>query len=149
MVLRDVIYVDSLDGVTPGMLDGFFDGWPAPPSPETHLRILRGSAHVVLAVDRSAGRVVGFVNALSDGVISAYLPLLEVLPAYRRLGIGRELVTRMLHKLEDHYMIDIVCDPDIVPFYERLGFARGTAMMQRNYNRQSGQPKSTGGAEAS
>lgn len=148
-MVRDITYVDSPDGITPAMLADFFDGWPAPPSPETHLRILRGSAHVILAIDPSAGRVVGFVNAISDGVISASLPLLEVLPAYRRLGIGRELIMRMLHKLEDHYMIDLVCDPELVPFYERLGFARGRAMMQRNYARQSGQPKSAGGAERS
>ena len=146
---RNPQYIDSLDGITPAMLKGFFDGWPAPPSPETHLRILRGSALVILAVDRSAGRVAGFITALSDGVISAYLPLLEVLPEYRRQGIGRELVTRMLRTLDDLYMIDVVCDPEIVPFYERLGFARGTAMMRRHYARQSGRPGSAGAEAAS
>ena len=33
-----------------------------------------------------AGRVVGFVTAISDGVLSAYIPLLEVLPEYQGAG---------------------------------------------------------------
>lgn len=62
------------------MLSGFFVGWPDPPSPERHLQILKNSRFVVIAVDDQASRVVGFVNAVSDGILSAYIPLLEVLP---------------------------------------------------------------------
>jgi hypothetical protein len=43
-----VEYTTSLDGVTPRDLDGFFVGWPSPPSRERHLDLLHGSAHVVL-----------------------------------------------------------------------------------------------------
>jgi len=46
--------------------------------------------------DTENGRVVGFVTAVSDGVVSAFLPLLEVLPEYQGRGIGSELVRRML-----------------------------------------------------
>jgi len=130
-----VQYVDSLDGITAAMLEGFFEGWPDPPTPENHLRLLRGSAHVVLAMDD--GRVVGFVNAISDGVMSAYIPLLEVLPTYKGQGIGRELVQRMFTRLEHLYMVDVMCDADIVPFYEKLGMTPGTGAMLRNYERQS------------
>jgi hypothetical protein len=34
-------------------------------------------------------------------------------------------------------MVDLVCDPDLQPFYERLGFRPYTAMVIRNYDRQS------------
>ncbi|MCB9914031.1 MAG: GNAT family N-acetyltransferase [Planctomycetes bacterium] len=131
-------FTDSLAGVAPEQLAGFFEGWPDPPSPVTHLALLRGSAHVVLAVDEASGRVVGFVNALSDGVLSAYVPLLEVLPEWRGRGIGRALVERILAACEDLYMTDLSCDPGLVPFYEALGLARGTAMLRRRYDRQSG-----------
>ncbi len=30
----------STEGVEPGDLVGFFEGWPAPPSPERHLALL-------------------------------------------------------------------------------------------------------------
>ena len=113
-------YADSLDGVEPGHLQGFFVGWPNPPSPERHLEVLRGSAAVVLA--RDGGNVVGFVNAISDGVLSAYIPLLEVLPDYQGRGIGSELVGRLVTRLESLYMVDLCCDAELEPFYLRLGF---------------------------
>lgn len=130
----------DLDGVTAARLRGFFAGWPNPPTPETHLRILRGCTAVVLAVDAESGRVVGFVTALSDGVLSAYLPLLEVLPGYRGRGIGSELVRRVLVALGELYMVDVTCDPDVMPFYLSLGLSRATGASMRRYPRQSGAP---------
>jgi GNAT superfamily N-acetyltransferase len=104
--------------------------------PYSASRLLRGSSHIVLAV-ASDDRVVGFITAASDGVLSAYIPLLEVLPAWRGRGIGGELVRRMLARLANLYMIDVVCDPDVVPFYQVHGFSQGTAMMLRRYDRQA------------
>jgi ribosomal protein S18 acetylase RimI-like enzyme len=129
-------YSSDLSRAEPGLLRGFFEGWPNPPSPETHLEVLRGSSHVVLAMD--AGEIVGFVNAISDGVLSAYLPLLEVRPAYRGRGIGSELVRRILEQLEDLYMVDLSCDPELAPFYQRFGLVSGHAMLRRDYSVQSG-----------
>lgn len=131
------MFTDDLTGVEPADLAGFFLEWPNPPSLETHLRLLTGSAHVILAKDE--GRVVGFITALSDGVLSAYIPFLEVLPDYRRKGIGRELVRRMLDKLQNFYMIDLTCDPELRSFYTELGMRALTAMSLRNYGRQSGE----------
>jgi len=120
-------YVTSAKDVEPADLEGFFVGWPRRPSSRQHLELLRGSSHVVLA--RDSGRVVGFVTAISDGVLSAYVPLLEVLPEYQHSGIGMELTRRLLAELEGLYMIDLSCDEDVVPFYERLGLARLEAAM--------------------
>lgn len=137
MTLSALSYTTSLDGIEPRMLVGFFNGWPSPPSPQTHLRMLEGSSHVVLAIDPVAGRVVGFINAVSDRFFAASIPLLEVLPGYRGRGIGRELVRRMLVELADFYSIDLACDPSLQPFYERVGLQHATGMMRRNYARQS------------
>ena len=131
-------YRTTPDGVPPDMLPGFFAGWPNPPSPETHLRILKHSDAVVLAIDDEAGRVVGFITAITDHVRSAYIPHLEVLPDWQGRGIGSELVRRMVDRLDGLYMIDLLCDPDVQPFYDRLGFRRATGMAIRNYDRQSG-----------
>lgn len=125
-----VSYVESAEGLTPDSLRGFFQGWAAPPGPETHLRILEGSDAIVLALE-GEGRVVGFVTAVTDGVLAAYIPLLEVLPERRGRGIGTELVRRMLARLEGLYMVDLMCDPPLQAFYARLGMAPGTGMMIR------------------
>ena len=130
-------YAEALDGIEPRNLQGFFVGWPSPPSPERHLELLRGSAAVVLA--RDGEDVIGFVNAISDGVLSAYVPLLEVLPAYQGRGIGSELVRRLVARLESLYMVDLCCDAELEPFYLRLGFRtldRGMGI--RNYEAPAG-----------
>lgn len=131
-------YQQSLDGITATKLQGFFVGWPQPPSPATHLRLLQGSQHVGLAVDEATAQVVGFITALSDGVLSAYIPHLEVLPAYQWRGIGSALVRQMLAQLRELYMIDLMCDPELQPFYERLGMRPWSGMVVRNYHWQSG-----------
>lgn len=134
-----ITYLTTLDGITPQMLTGFFVGWPNPPSPATHLRLLAGSHAVVLAVDDDNSQVVGFINAISDGVLAAFIPLLEVLPEYQGQGIGSELVRQMLELLGDFYSIDLLCDDDVVPFYKRLGLQQASAgMFTRNYQNQSG-----------
>ncbi|MDX8362807.1 GNAT family N-acetyltransferase [Cytobacillus sp. IB215316] len=131
-------YTLSLDGVTHEMLEGFFVDWPNPPSPETHLRLLSNSYKVIIAIDETNNQVVGFITAISDGVLSAYIPLLEVLPAYKNKGVGKELVTRMLQELNDMYMIDVMCDEDLQPYYEKFGMIRSSGLIIRNYNKQSG-----------
>lgn len=133
-----IIYTDSLNSITPQNLKGFFAGWQSHPAPEKHLEILKNSAHIVLAIDDETNNVIGFINAVSDKILSAYIPLLEVLPGYQGKGIGKELVKRMLAKLEGYYMIDICCDESLQKFYEKFGLKKYSSMILRNYSKQSG-----------
>ncbi|GAF06599.1 hypothetical protein JCM16418_567 [Paenibacillus pini JCM 16418] len=82
--------------------------------------------------------MVGFINALSDQVLTAYIPLLEVTPAFKNQGIGTQLVERMLEQLKDYYMIDLLCDADLQDYYSQKGMIKAAGMMKRNYNNQSG-----------
>jgi predicted N-acetyltransferase YhbS len=87
---------------------------------------------VEVALD--GGAIVGFVTAISDGVMSAFIPLLEVLPEYQHQGIGTELVRRVLQQLDGLYMIDLCCDGDLEPFYSAFGFQtldRGMGLRRR------------------
>jgi ribosomal protein S18 acetylase RimI-like enzyme len=133
-----ITYRQAMDGIRVEQLAGFFVSWPEPPSAETHLRILEGSSFVEIAFDEELDRVVGFITAISDGLLSAYIPLLEVLPSHQGRGIGTELMRRMLDRLSHLYMIDLLCDSDVQPFYERLGMHKADGMYIRNYQRQSG-----------
>jgi GNAT superfamily N-acetyltransferase len=124
-------YTDSLAGIEPEQLGDFFVGWPHPPSRETHLRLLAGSDYVVLALDLDTGQVIGYVTALTDGVLSSFIPLLEVLPAYQDRGIGTALMMRMLDRLGHLPNVDLLCDPDVAPFYERFGMKPVGGMVLR------------------
>ena len=117
------------------IIDGFFVGWPNPPSNHAFKKILINSQHIVLAIDEN--RLVGFINAISDKTLSAYIPLLEVLPDYKGKGIGAELVSRMKEELKAYYMVDISCDNEVVPFYEKQGFRKNNSMYLRHYENQN------------
>lgn len=134
-----ITYTDNLDVIVVENLKGFFEGWPNPPDPARHLEILKASYKVWLALDGE--KCVGFINAFSDGMLQAYLPLLEVLPAYRGQGIGSQLVLQMVNSLEGIYAIDIVCDEQVAGFYSRLGFSRLVGMAKRNPAHQDGSGK--------
>ncbi|MCY4111682.1 MAG: GNAT family N-acetyltransferase [Chloroflexi bacterium] len=128
-------YRETAEGLEPRQLVGFFVDWLRTPTPEAHLEILHGSANVVVAIDQESDQVVGFVTAISDGILSAYISLLEVLPDYQGRGIGSELMRRLLDQTKDLYMVDTLCDVDVQPYYERFGMKRATGMRIRRNDR--------------
>jgi ribosomal protein S18 acetylase RimI-like enzyme len=131
-------YTRSTRGISADKLKGFFEGWPKKPSPQTHLELLESSDEVIVALDEESGDVAGFITAVTDHVLAAYISFLEVLPRYRKKGIAGELVRRMLDKLKHLYMVDTVCDEEVIGFYKKFGFVKHTAMIYRNYTKQGG-----------
>lgn len=131
-------YTNSLNSITEKNLTGFFNGWPNPSTAEKHIKMLQNSSYFWIAVDDSTGNAVGFINAISDKTLCAYIPLLEVLPEYQGRGIGSELVKHMLETLKDYYMIDILCDEDLTDFYKRFNMFKSSGMMIRNFKMQCG-----------
>lgn len=110
---------------------GFFEGWPSPPCPEVHLSHLHGAEVAIVAVFHhcpGCRLCHGRRGWRSDCVH----PVPRGTARLSRNGIGAELLRLVLARLSDRYSIDLVCDPGLVPFYERLGGVSGTAMMWRN-----------------
>lgn len=130
------VYSSDLRDIEIG--DGFFDGWPNPPNKDKHRLILEESYKSMVAIDNKTDKIIGFINAISDGVLAAYIPLLEVLPNYQNQGIGSELVKRILLELKDLYMVDLCCDKELVPYYEKHGMFHSHGMIYRNYDSQNG-----------
>jgi ribosomal protein S18 acetylase RimI-like enzyme len=116
-----VIFSAGTEGLRSDDLAGFFVGWPHPPSVDVRLEILRSTDEVA--------------TAITDHRFAAYIPLVEVLPGHQGRGIGSQMVTALLEHLRACYMIDLVCDDDVVPFYERLGGTRLNAVAWRNHAR--------------
>jgi predicted N-acetyltransferase YhbS len=127
-----IYYTDDLASVREDMLHGFFVGWARRPSARQHLAVLRGSYRSVVAIDEAAGRVVGFVNMLSDGVLTAFIPWLEVLPGYQGQGVGGELMRRILDGTDRFYSVDLVCDAGLVPYYARFGMLSASSALLRH-----------------
>ena len=127
-----ISYTTAVDDLTPDQLGRFFAGWPTPPSRHQFAAALHASYRAVVAVDSSTGHAVGFITAISDGVLTAFLPWLEVLPDYQGRGIGTQLLLRMLNELDHLYSVDLICDAALQNFYERGGMTPLQGMGRRN-----------------
>ncbi|MDR2599600.1 MAG: GNAT family N-acetyltransferase [Oscillospiraceae bacterium] len=135
----NIHYTKDIANISDDMLDGgFFVDWANPPGVATHLKILTSSYCSFVAIDKKTNKVIGFINVISDGILTAYIPLLEVLPEYQGKGVGKELVRLVLEELKDLYMIDICHDEELAPFYAELGAYSNYSSLFRNYNAQSG-----------
>ena len=99
-------------------------GWIGPKDTQDRMRrLIQGSFLFCCAFDET-GHLIGSMRALSDGVSDAYLLDLVVDPAYRRQGIGREI----LHRLSGHLRslgvdwIVLAGAPGTEKFYRATGF---------------------------
>jgi len=73
---------------------------------------------------RLNGRLVGYLNAISDGVSDALLNNLIVHPDYQRKGIGKSLLETAVKELSEDGVrfFNIVFKEELVPFYKKCGF---------------------------
>lgn len=102
-------------------------GWTSGHYPDKLKLAMQNSHSVVSAWDGE--RLVGLMNCLSDGVMTAYFHYLLVRPEYQAKGIGRELVRLMFDKYSGYLRKVLISDGGQVGFYEKCGFVAGTGTM--------------------
>jgi GNAT superfamily N-acetyltransferase len=69
------------------------------------------------------GALVGFVQAISDGIRHAYILKMIVHPDFRRQGIGGRIMEELMAALGEHGMLPtLVATPGNEGFYARFGF---------------------------
>lgn len=71
------------------------------------------------------GQLVGYIDSVSNGVTDAYIQDLMVRPDHQGQGIGTELMRRMIACLKEKhiYLISVVFEAGLKPFYDRFGFS--------------------------
>ena len=69
-------------------------------------------------------KLIGYIDTVSNGVTDAYIQDLMVHPDYQGKGIGTELMNRTIAYLKEKriYMISVIFDEKLLPFYKRFGF---------------------------
>jgi GNAT superfamily N-acetyltransferase len=96
-------------------------------SPEQYRRSHENSHAVVFG--RCEGEFVANGRILSDGVCNAYLVDVWTATPYRRRGVGREVVNRLLATVPGQH-VGLFTD-DMQAFYETLGFGPQVGGMSR------------------
>ena len=68
--------------------------------------------------------LIGYIDCVSNGVTDAYIQDLMVSPDHQGKGIGTDLMNKMIEYLKEKriYMISVVYEERLKPFYERFGF---------------------------
>jgi aralkylamine N-acetyltransferase len=86
--------------------------------------LIKGSFAFAVAVDIPTGHAIGMGRVISDGVSDGYIQDLVVLPAFRKKGIGREIVEVLVGACEKVGItwIGLIAEPDTEAFYRPLGF---------------------------
>lgn len=95
--------------------------WLSANYPERLLKALNNCETVFTAWD--GDNLIGLINAIDDGELTAYVHYLCVNPNYQKKGIGSELVSMIKEKYKDYLYITLVAEnPPLVGFYEKNGF---------------------------
>lgn len=76
-----------------------------------------------------SGRLVGVGRALADGADCSYICDVAVLPTHQGIGLGKEIVSKLVALSAGHKKILLYAVPGKEPFYRRLGFKRMTTAM--------------------
>lgn len=73
---------------------------------------------------RKDGKLIGFIDVLSDGIADSYLQDLVIHPKFRRKGIGTELVKKAIRFLQKNNIkfIQVTFNPEYEEFFKRFGF---------------------------
>ena len=82
------------------------------------------------------GKLVGYIDSVSNGVTDAYIQDLMVHPDYQGKGLGTELMNQMIIYLKENriYIISVVFEESLKPFYDRFGFSSMLCGQMETYN---------------
>ncbi len=107
--------------------------WESGKYPERLTRALQNCETVYTAWD--GDKLVGLINAIDDGELTAYVHYLLVDPDYQGIGLGSALLHIVKEKYRNYLHFFLVAEhKELVEYYERLGFEQepeGTVMVYK------------------
>ncbi len=95
--------------------------WLSGKYPARLKRALDNCETVITAWD--GNKLVGLINAIDDGELTAYVHYLCVNPKYQGIGIGGELLRQIKEKYRAYlYIIVIAENEGLIEYYKKHGF---------------------------
>jgi GNAT superfamily N-acetyltransferase len=114
--------------------------WAADRQPEQVWAMLAATDVVIALVHRPTGRLLGLARVLTDFVYQALVVDVIVDAAERGSGLGARLLDAVVDhpRLRGVRSVELVCRPELVPFYQRWGFTDdvGGSLVMRRATRQ-------------
>ncbi len=117
----DITYLYSKQVAAINIRDLFLSvNWPLGNNPDTLQSAFNHSDIVITAWDGE--KLIGLINTIADGSLTAFIPFLLVNPDYQKQGIGRKLVRMIVSEYKSYERIVLLTEKDAVDFYRKCGF---------------------------
>ena len=113
--------------------------WGKGPSPEQTRLAMEHTLFRVSVFD--GDQIVAMARVIGDMGLDYYIKDVIVRPEYQGKGIGRLLISEILHFINDHgidgteIFVELCAMPDKIPFYEKFGFSANEAQRLRLFHR--------------
>lgn len=104
--------------------------WISANYPSRLIKALNNCETVFTAWDND--QLVGLINTIDDGELTAYVHYLCVRQDYQKKGIGKKLLELVKNKYKDYFYLMLVAENDsLITYYKNLGFemVTGTHVM--------------------
>ena len=117
----DIRYLYSKEVAAITIRDLFLSvNWSLGNKPDKLQSAFSQSDKVITAWDGE--KLIGLINTIADGSLTAFIPYLLVNPDYQKQGIGRKLVRMIVSEYESYERIVLLTEKDTVDFYRKCGF---------------------------
>jgi GNAT superfamily N-acetyltransferase len=122
--MKSIQYKSAKDFSEKELRDLFLSvGWSSGNYSDKLVIAMRNSSSVYSAWDDD--KLVGLVNVLDDGVMTAYVHYLLIMPEYQHHGIGGKLVKTVSENYKDYLRIVLIAYSKETEFYKHCGFEVG------------------------
>ena len=101
--------------------------WSSGNYPDKLVIAMKNSSSVFTAWDEDM--LVGLINVLDDGIMTAYVHYLLIAPEYQHIGIGEKLIKLVTEKYKDYLRIIVIAYNKEIGFYNHCGFTIGEEKM--------------------
>ena len=97
-------------------------GWLSANYSDRIVKAFQNAGTVISAWD--GNKLIGLIEVLDDGELTAYIHYLLVRPEYQRQGIGKTLLTMVREQYKEYlYLVVISENQKNVDFYKKMGFS--------------------------
>ena len=114
---------DSLEGLDWDELSRLYQAAPLGNKQPGGLKLVFGNSMFKCLVF-DAGRLVGAGRAMADGLDCSYICDVAVHPSHQGIGLGKQIVSRLVELSRGHRKIILYAVAGKEPFYAKLGFRR-------------------------
>lgn len=131
-----ITWSDSLVGIDWEELAAVYQAAPLGNKNAADLEVVFGNS-MFRCFAYEGNRLVGAGRVLADGRDCAYLCDVAVLPSHQGLGLGKQIIERLLAQSRSHAKIILYSVAGREPLYAKFGFLRMKTAMAIFRNRQS------------